>query len=56
NNNGAMMKRIPLQESWDETYSHQLILDRDTIVHIEQGRNNNFCCHVYKMTPSHQKD
>ncbi|XP_076120252.1 DDB1- and CUL4-associated factor 17 [Alosa pseudoharengus] len=51
NNNGAMMKRILLRESWDETYSHQLILDRDTIVHIEQGRNNNFCCHVYKMTP-----
>lgn len=56
NNNGAIMKRIPLQESWDETYSHQLILDRDTIVHIEQGRNNNFCCHLYKMTPRHQED
>ncbi|XP_031437851.1 DDB1- and CUL4-associated factor 17 [Clupea harengus] len=56
NNNGTMMKRILLQESWDETYSHQLILDRDTIVHIEQGKNNNFCCHVYKMTPRHIKE
>ncbi|KAG7464008.1 hypothetical protein MATL_G00182730 [Megalops atlanticus] len=50
NQTGKLMKRLPLMESWDVTYSHELFFDRDTIVHIEQGRNNQFFCHVYKVT------
>ncbi|XP_066497338.1 DDB1- and CUL4-associated factor 17 [Hoplias malabaricus] len=46
---GDLMKRIVLEEPWDVTYSHEVYFDRDTIIHIEQERNNNFCCHVYKM-------
>uniref|UniRef100_A0A8C7PU51 Ddb1 and cul4 associated factor 17 n=1 Tax=Oncorhynchus mykiss TaxID=8022 RepID=A0A8C7PU51_ONCMY len=49
NNTGALLKRVPLVESWDVTYSHELFFDRDTIVHIEQTKNN-FCCHVYKIS------
>ncbi|KAJ8012780.1 hypothetical protein DPEC_G00046430 [Dallia pectoralis] len=48
NHTGALLKRIPLVESWDVTYSHELFFDRDTIVHIEQTKKN-FCCHVYKI-------
>lgn len=32
-----------------QTYNHEVYTDRDTIIHIEQERNNSFCCHVYKM-------
>ncbi|XP_076858875.1 DDB1- and CUL4-associated factor 17 [Brachyhypopomus gauderio] len=49
NKNGALMKKISLKESWDVTYCHEVHFDRDTIIHIEQQRNNNFCCHVYKI-------
>uniref|UniRef100_A0A6Q2WWX8 DDB1- and CUL4-associated factor 17 n=1 Tax=Esox lucius TaxID=8010 RepID=A0A6Q2WWX8_ESOLU len=49
NHTGALLKSVPLVESWDVTYSHELFFDRDTIVHIEQTKNNNFCCHVYKI-------
>lgn len=36
--------------SFLQTYSHEVYFDRDTIIHIEQERNNSYCCHVYKMT------
>uniref|UniRef100_A0A4W4GKM9 DDB1- and CUL4-associated factor 17 n=1 Tax=Electrophorus electricus TaxID=8005 RepID=A0A4W4GKM9_ELEEL len=49
NKNGALMKRISLKEPWDVTYCHEVHFDRDTVIHIEQQRNNNFCCHVYKI-------
>uniref|UniRef100_A0A3B4CU12 DDB1- and CUL4-associated factor 17 n=1 Tax=Pygocentrus nattereri TaxID=42514 RepID=A0A3B4CU12_PYGNA len=49
NKSGVLMKRIALEEPWDVTYSHEVYFDRDTIIHIEQQRNNNFSCHVYKM-------
>ncbi|KAG9271447.1 DDB1- and CUL4-associated factor 17 [Astyanax mexicanus] len=49
NKSGGLMKRITLNEPWDVTYSHEVYLDRDTVIHIEQERNNSFCCHVYKM-------
>ncbi|XP_072541959.1 DDB1- and CUL4-associated factor 17 [Salminus brasiliensis] len=49
NKNGSLMKRITLKEPWDVTYSHEVYIDRDTVIHIEQERNNSFCCHVYKM-------
>ncbi|KAM4608991.1 DDB1- and CUL4-associated factor 17 [Polymixia lowei] len=48
NNTGQLLKRVPLVESWDETYRHELFFDKETVVHIEQ-KNNNFCCHVYKL-------
>ncbi|XP_063069635.1 DDB1- and CUL4-associated factor 17 isoform X2 [Engraulis encrasicolus] len=51
NNTGALLKRIPLLEPLDETFPHEIILDRDTIVHIQQRNNSLFCCRVYKMTP-----
>ncbi|KAG9329828.1 hypothetical protein JZ751_028937 [Albula glossodonta] len=50
NQTGLLVKRVSLVESWDATYSHELFFDLDTIIHIEQKRNNQFCCHVYKIT------
>ncbi|XDV31078.1 hypothetical protein PO909_033849, partial [Leuciscus waleckii] len=49
NKTGILMKRVPLKEPWDVTYSHEVYFDRDTIIHIVQEKNNTFCCHVYKM-------
>uniref|UniRef100_A0AAY4AYW3 DDB1- and CUL4-associated factor 17 n=1 Tax=Denticeps clupeoides TaxID=299321 RepID=A0AAY4AYW3_9TELE len=56
NQNGALMKTVPLLESWDVTSSQDLFFDRDTIVHIEQEKNSNFCCHVYKIRSMHAED
>ncbi|KAK6292599.1 hypothetical protein J4Q44_G00371830 [Coregonus suidteri] len=56
NNTGALLKRVPLVESWDVTYSYNLFFDRDTILYIEQIKNNNFCCHVYKIISRGQAD
>lgn len=39
-----------------QTYSHELFFDRDTIVHIEQTKNNNFICHVYKISRGQAKE
>ncbi|KAJ8351990.1 hypothetical protein SKAU_G00234660 [Synaphobranchus kaupii] len=50
NKTGMFKKKVPLVESWDVTYSHELFFDLDTIVHIEQKKNKQFCCHVYKIT------
>ncbi|XP_039503206.1 DDB1- and CUL4-associated factor 17 isoform X1 [Pimephales promelas] len=49
NKTGILMKRLPLKEPWDVTYSHEVYFDRDTIIHTVQEKNNTFCCHVYKM-------
>ncbi|XP_061548624.1 DDB1- and CUL4-associated factor 17 isoform X2 [Phycodurus eques] len=48
NQSGQLLKTVDLLEKWDETYRHDLVFDKDTIVHIEQ-KNNNVCCHVYKL-------
>ncbi|XP_068101634.1 DDB1- and CUL4-associated factor 17 isoform X2 [Hyperolius riggenbachi] len=32
-----------------ETHSHALVFDRDTLIHIEERPNHNFSCYVYKM-------
>lgn len=48
NQNGRLLRTIELAETWDETYRHELIFDKDTIIHIEQQKTN-FCCHVYKL-------
>ncbi|XP_043085511.1 DDB1- and CUL4-associated factor 17 isoform X2 [Puntigrus tetrazona] len=49
NKTGVLLKRVPLKEPWDVTYSHEVYFDRDTIIHTVQEKNNSFCCHVYKM-------
>ncbi|XP_072300535.1 DDB1- and CUL4-associated factor 17 isoform X2 [Eucyclogobius newberryi] len=48
NQNGQLLRTIAITESWDETYRHELVFDKDTIIHIEQQKNT-FCCHVYKL-------
>ncbi|XP_034549593.1 DDB1- and CUL4-associated factor 17 [Notolabrus celidotus] len=48
NLSGELLHTVDLDEPWDETYRHELVFDKDTIVHIEQ-KNANFCCHVYKL-------
>uniref|UniRef100_A0A7N9ASY0 Ddb1 and cul4 associated factor 17 n=1 Tax=Mastacembelus armatus TaxID=205130 RepID=A0A7N9ASY0_9TELE len=48
NQSGQLQRTVDLVEPWDETYQHELCFDKDTIIHIEQ-KNNNFCCHVYKL-------
>ncbi|CAL9690257.1 unnamed protein product [Knipowitschia caucasica] len=48
NQNGQLLRTIDLTESWDETYRHELLFDKDTIMHIEQQKTM-FCCHVYKL-------
>nr|XP_055071948.1 DDB1- and CUL4-associated factor 17 [Misgurnus anguillicaudatus] len=49
NKSGVLMKRVPLKEPWDVTYSHEVYFDRDTVIHTVQKKNNTFCCHVYKI-------
>ncbi|TWW80801.1 DDB1- and CUL4-associated factor 17 [Takifugu flavidus] len=48
NQSGQLLRNVALSESWDETFPHELFLDKDTIVHIEQ-KNSTFWCHVYKL-------
>ncbi|KAM4698510.1 DDB1- and CUL4-associated factor 17 [Rhinophrynus dorsalis] len=49
NETGKLLKKITLIEPWDVTYSHDIIFDRDTLIHIEERPNRNFSCYVYKM-------
>uniref|UniRef100_A0A3B4ABM0 DDB1 and CUL4 associated factor 17 n=1 Tax=Periophthalmus magnuspinnatus TaxID=409849 RepID=A0A3B4ABM0_9GOBI len=44
NQNGELLRTIELTESWDETYRHELIFDKDTIVHIEHNCNTTDTC------------
>ncbi|XP_073401962.1 DDB1- and CUL4-associated factor 17 isoform X2 [Dendrobates tinctorius] len=49
NETGRLLKKIKLADFWDVTYSHSLVFDRDTVIHIEERPNRNFSCQVYKM-------
>uniref|UniRef100_A0A6I8NJT0 DDB1 and CUL4 associated factor 17 n=1 Tax=Ornithorhynchus anatinus TaxID=9258 RepID=A0A6I8NJT0_ORNAN len=49
NEHGNLLKSIPLVESWDVTYSHEVYFDRDLVLHIEQKPNRVFSCYVYQM-------
>ncbi|XP_077128842.1 DDB1- and CUL4-associated factor 17 isoform X2 [Ranitomeya variabilis] len=49
NETGRLLKKIKLADFWDVTYSHSVVFDRDTVIHIEERRNRNFSCQVYKM-------
>ncbi|XP_074159236.1 DDB1- and CUL4-associated factor 17 isoform X2 [Sminthopsis crassicaudata] len=49
NEHGTLLKSIPLVESWDVTYSHEVYFDRDLVLHIEQKPNRVFSCYVYQM-------
>ncbi|XP_057599896.1 DDB1- and CUL4-associated factor 17 isoform X2 [Hippopotamus amphibius kiboko] len=46
---GTLLKSIPLVESWDVTYSHEVYFDRDLVLHIEQKPSRVFSCYVYQM-------
>ncbi|XP_038607284.1 DDB1- and CUL4-associated factor 17 isoform X1 [Tachyglossus aculeatus] len=52
NERGNLLKSIPLVESWDVTYSHEVYFDRDLVLHIEQKPNRGFSCYVYQMVCS----
>ncbi|XP_026984202.1 DDB1- and CUL4-associated factor 17 isoform X1 [Sagmatias obliquidens] len=49
NEYGTLLKSIPLVESWDVTYSHEVYFDRDLVLHIEQKPSRVFSCYVYQM-------
>uniref|UniRef100_A0A8D2LVR2 DDB1 and CUL4 associated factor 17 n=1 Tax=Varanus komodoensis TaxID=61221 RepID=A0A8D2LVR2_VARKO len=49
NEYGTRLKSIPLVESWDVTYSHEVYFDRNVVLHIEQKPNRIFSCYVYQM-------
>uniref|UniRef100_A0A8C4MYT2 DDB1 and CUL4 associated factor 17 n=1 Tax=Equus asinus TaxID=9793 RepID=A0A8C4MYT2_EQUAS len=49
NEYGTLLKSIPLVESWDVTYSHEVYFDRDLVLHIEQKPSRIFSCYVYQM-------
>ncbi|XP_030343396.1 DDB1- and CUL4-associated factor 17 [Strigops habroptila] len=49
NERGILLKSIPLLESWDVTYSHEVYFDKDLVLHIEQKPNRRFSCYVYQM-------
>ncbi|XP_048201706.1 DDB1- and CUL4-associated factor 17 [Perognathus longimembris pacificus] len=49
NEYGTLLKSIPLVESWDVTYSHEVYFDRDLVLHIEQKPNRVFSLYVYQM-------
>lgn len=48
NLSGKLLRRVELDERWDETFRHELFFDKETVVHIAQ-QSTNFCCHVYKL-------
>ncbi|KAM6071242.1 DDB1- and CUL4-associated factor 17 isoform 3-T3 [Chlamydotis macqueenii] len=56
NERGSLLKSIPLLESWDVTYSHEVYFDKDLILHIEQKPNRRFSCYVYQMVCDTAKD
>ncbi|XP_073161916.1 DDB1- and CUL4-associated factor 17 isoform X2 [Lepidochelys kempii] len=49
NEHGILLKSIPLVESWDVTYNHEVYFDRDIVLHIEQKPNRIFICYLYQM-------
>ncbi|NXH22479.1 DCA17 factor, partial [Bucco capensis] len=56
NEYGILLKCIPLVESWDVTYSHEVYFDKDLVLHIEQKPNRRFSCYVYQMVCESGKD
>ncbi|XP_071667171.1 DDB1- and CUL4-associated factor 17 isoform X4 [Patagioenas fasciata] len=56
NEHGILLKSIPLLESWDVTYSHEVYVDKDLVLHIEQKPNRRFSCYVYQMVCDTAKD
>ncbi|NXY63047.1 DCA17 factor, partial [Callaeas wilsoni] len=56
NEHGILLKSIPLKESWDVTYSHEVYFDKDLVLHIEQKPNRRFSCYVYQMVCDTAKD
>ncbi|XP_072817249.1 DDB1- and CUL4-associated factor 17 isoform X3 [Vicugna pacos] len=56
NEYGTLLKSIPLVESWDVTYSHEVYFDRDLVLHIEQKPSRVFSCYVYQMNISHNSE
>ncbi|KAF7248040.1 DDB1- and CUL4-associated factor 17 [Varanus komodoensis] len=56
NEYGTRLKSIPLVESWDVTYSHEVYFDRNVVLHIEQKPNRIFSCYVYQMICSSAKE
>ncbi|NXK13604.1 DCA17 factor, partial [Herpetotheres cachinnans] len=56
NERGILLKSIPLLESWDVTYSHEVYFDKDLVLHIEQKPNRRFSCYVYQMVCDTAKD
>ncbi|KAM6333068.1 DDB1- and CUL4-associated factor 17 isoform 2-T2 [Podargus strigoides] len=56
NEHGILLKSVPLQESWDVTYSHEVYFDKDLVLHIEQKPNRRFSCYVYQMVCDTAKD
>ncbi|XP_072197813.1 DDB1- and CUL4-associated factor 17 isoform X2 [Excalfactoria chinensis] len=47
----VVKKRLNLldDDPEQETYSHEVYFDRDTVLHIEQKPNRRFSCYVYQM-------
>ncbi|KAM7105055.1 DDB1- and CUL4-associated factor 17 isoform 5-T5 [Molossus nigricans] len=58
NEYGTLLKSIPLVESWDVTYNHEVYFDRDLVLHIEQKPSRVFSCYVYQMVcdPGEEKE
>ncbi|XP_066046048.1 DDB1- and CUL4-associated factor 17 isoform X1 [Chamaea fasciata] len=56
NEHGILLKSIPLKESWDVTYSHEVYFDKDLVLHIEQKPNRRFSCYVYQMVCDTARD
>ncbi|XP_062972476.1 DDB1- and CUL4-associated factor 17 [Elgaria multicarinata webbii] len=56
NEHGVQLKSIPLVESWDVTYSHEVYFDRNVVLHIEQKPNRIFSCYVYQMVCNSSKE
>ncbi|XP_060113293.1 DDB1- and CUL4-associated factor 17 [Heteronotia binoei] len=49
NEYGTRLKRVLFAEPWDVTYSHEVYIDRNVVLHIEQKPNRIFSCYVYQM-------
>lgn len=46
---GSQLATYPLEEKWEESAEHELLLDLETFVHIANQTSSRSLCYVYKF-------
>lgn len=48
---GKKLKTVELEEDWDDTFDHTIVLDLDTLIHTYKD-NLGYCCVLYRLDRS----